>query len=163
MMAKYLGIILVSGAISLYGAYLSGKIQEQIALRKALYDLLLHIKCCIDNGALPLPQIYSLFKNPVLEKYGILEYLKRAGTDGIKAALNESTVKIDENIKSLYVQLSDTLGKSAFRTTESETLSRYISLIEIEEQKLIKNDQAKKELYKKLGILCGLMAALVLV
>lgn len=162
-MIKYIGIIIISGAISLYGAHLSGKVQEEIALRKAFYELLVYIKCCIENGNLPLPEIYSSFKNEIFEKYGISHNLKSQSTDAMKTALYECPVKIDSSVKSLYIQLSDSLGKSPFRLAESETLARYISLVEIEEKKLIKNDLAKKELYRKLGILCGLMAALILV
>ena len=154
---------MISVAISLFGAHLSGKVQEEIALRKALYEFLVYTKCCIENGNLPLPEIYSSFKNEIFEKHGITDNLKKSQTNAIKNALDNCPVKLDPAIKSLYFKLSESIGKSHFRVAESETLARYISLVEIEEKKLLKNDLAKKELYKKLGILCGLMAALILV
>lgn len=162
-MMKYTGIILLSGAISMYGAHLSNKVKEETAVRKALYDLLIHIKCCMENGALPLDKIYKSFDSKVLEKTGFLQKLKSGKSDSFYFALTESSIRISEEIRELYLQIAQAVGKSRFRTEETEQLSRYMSLIQMREAPIMKKDEARQELYKKLGVLCGLLAALLLV
>ncbi len=162
-MMKYAGIILLSGAISMYGAYLSNKVKEETAVRKALYDLLMHIKCCVENGALPLDKIYKSFDNKILEKTGFLANLKSGKSDAFYFALTQSGIRISEEMRELYLQIAQAVGKSRFRAEESEQLSRYMSLIQMREASIMKKDEARQELYKKLGILCGLLAALLLV
>lgn len=162
-MMKYAGIILLSGAISMYGAYLSNRVKEETAVRKALFDLLLHIKCCVENGALPLDEIYKSFDSKILEKTGFIAKLKGGKSDAFYIALTQSGIRVSEEIRELYLQTAQTVGKSRFRAEEAEQLSRYISLIQMREASVMKKDEARQELYKKLGVLCGLLAALLLV
>ena len=59
-MVKYIGILLVSGAISLYGAHLAAVRTEKAKMRGELLELLARIKHGIENGALPLADIYAV-------------------------------------------------------------------------------------------------------
>ena len=64
---------------------------------------------------------------------------------------------------SIYLNLAGILGKSRSGKTEAENLSRYLAEIEKEEEKLIKSDESKIVLYRKLGILAGILAALIFI
>ncbi len=163
MIIKYAGIILVSGGISMIGYHKAHKIKENIMTRKALYELVLYIKSCIEEASMPLFHIYALFENKHLEKIGFTEILKVGSTSSFKSALNNAQLYIPDSLMKIYLSLAESLGKSRSAKNESELLSRYIKSIEKEEEKLIKDDETKIQLYKKLGVLTGLLAALILV
>lgn len=162
-MIKYAGIILLSGAISMYGAHLSLAVKEKAEMRTALLELVIRIKNEIEIGAVPMNDIFSLYENKYLEKIGFLSALKSGKPNAFSDAVDTVRSILPESLAKLYVNLAESLGKSRFKTAESEMLARYISQIEAEEKRLAENDLSKIELYRKLGILCGLMTALILV
>lgn len=162
-MLKYAGIVLISGAISLYGAHLSYRLRRAGQIRGALYELLLHIKNGIDNGALPLDDIYAGFYNKLLDECGFLTPLKSRTPGALANALTNSDLRLPAEMERLYASLAGQLGKSGFRKSESERLARYMALIGLEEEKLRKTEEVRQVLYRKLGLLCGLFAALILI
>lgn len=162
-MLKYCGIVLVSGAISMYGAYLAGRLGKNRALREALYELLIHIKAGIDYGAAPLSDIFASFQNELLESVGFTPILKDGSHDAFRKAIESEVIKLPNEISKLYESLAASLGKSGLSKVESELVARYMSLISTEEDKLSKKEQVKQVLYRRLGLLCGLFAALLLI
>lgn len=163
MVIKYAGIILVSGGISMIGYHKAFKIKENITTRKALFELVLYIKNCIEEASIPLAHIYSSFENKHLEKVGFTAFIKNNSTSSFEGALETIKYSLSDNMMKIYLSLAKELGKSRSAKNETELLSRYIKLIEKEEEKLIKDDDTKIQLYRKLGILTGLLAALILV
>lgn len=161
-MLKYIGIILVSGAISLYGAHRSFLLKAWRSEREALYELLVYIKNGIDNGALALGTIYGGFENALLEKKGFTSLLKSGAPDAFSRALEQSELRLCGETRRLYETLAANLGKSGFHAAESEQLTRYMNLIREENRKLDESEEIRQVLYRKLGILCGLLAALLL-
>ena len=162
-MLKTIGIILVSCAISLYGAHLSGKMRRDAQRREGLYELLAHIKTCIDNGAPPLQDIFSSFRNEPLRACGFLETLQSGEPGAFPAALQHPELHLPPETARLYEAFAESLGKSGFRQTESELVARYMALIRPEEEKCKKAEEVRRVLYRKLGLLCGLLAALIFI
>ena len=162
-MLKLTGIILISGAISMYGAYLSGNVKKSRAFRKGLAELLIHIKNGIDNGGIPLAEIYASFSCKALERCGFLAVLKDGKSESFSRALKGCEIKLAPEVSEIYERLSKDLGKSSSGKSESEKLARAIAIAEKEEKKLDAEDLSKIELYSKLGVLCGILAALLLI
>ncbi len=161
-MLKYAGIIIISGAISMYGAYLSSRIIQQKRIRAALLELLVYIKSNIENAALPLETIYKNFSDKHLDKCGFTEKLQSARPDALLYALESTDIISGKRIKDLYTCIAKDIGTSPFRKVEADKLSAAISLIRSETEKLDKNDDSKSELYRRLGILSGLLSAILL-
>ena len=161
-MLKIIGILLVSGAISLYGAHLSILRRQNAALRAELLELLVRIKNGIENGGLPLADIYAGFNGGITEKRGFCRVLKSGVPDAFARALDEVRAFLPEEYIKIYTALAENLGKSGFRKAECEALTRAIADITVLEKKYAAQDEAKCVLYRKLGVLCGLLAALIL-
>lgn len=161
-MLKIIGILLVSGAISLYGAHLSAVRRQNAALRAELLELLVRIKNGIENGGLPLTDIYAGFNGKITEKRGFCRVLKSGVPDAFARALDEVRAFLPEEYIKIYTALAENLGKSGFRKAECEALTRAIADITVLEKKYAAQDEAKCVLYRKLGVLCGLLAALIL-
>ncbi len=161
-MLKYIGILLVSGAISLYGAHLSVLRRQNAALRAELLELLVRIKNGIENGGLPLADIYARFNGGITEKRGFCRVLKSGVPDAFARALDEVRAFLPEEYIKIYTALAENLGKSGFRKAECEALTRAIADLSALEKKYAAKDDAKCVLYRKLGVLCGLLAALIL-
>lgn len=161
-MLKYIGILLVSGAISLYGAHLSVLRRQNAALRAELLELLVRIKNGIENGGLPLADIYAGFNGGITEKRGFCRVLKSGVPDAFARALDEVRAFLPEEYIKIYTALAENLGKSGFRKAECEALTRAIADLSALEKKYAAKDDAKCVLYRKLGVLCGLLAALIL-
>ena len=161
-MLKIIGILLVSGAISLYGAHLSVLRRQNAALRAELLELLVRIKNGIENGGLPLADIYAGFNGGITEKRGFCRVLKSGVPDAFARALDEVRAFLPEEYIKIYTALAENLGKSGFRKAECEALTRAIADLSALEKKYAAKDDAKCVLYRKLGVLCGLLAALIL-
>ena len=124
--------------------------------------LLYRIQNGIENGGLPLADIYNGFEAEQLEKRGFCQILKSGKPEALAQAVEAIRAYLPEECASCYGTLAKTLGKSASRKTESTVLARYIGEISALEKKYAVEDEAKCVLYRKLGILCGLFAALIL-
>lgn len=161
-MVKYIGILLVSGAISLYGAHLAAVRTEKAKMRGELLELLARIKNGIDNGALPLADIYAGFHGETLEKRGFCTVLKSGVPDAFSKALAGVKKDLPEECAANYAALAAVLGKSGCCKTESAQIARYSGILTALEARYAKDDAAKCVLYRKLGALCGLFAALIL-
>ena len=161
-MLKYIGIILISLSVSMYGTYLSVKIRERKDIRNALLELLIYIKRSIENTYLPLDEIYKNFSNKSLEKIGFTKELCSGKKDAFLSAINIANAYLNNKLIELYHSISLSLGKSYSGNLESQKLAGYILMIEEECKTLDKEDNSKRELYRKLGLLCGLFAAIIL-
>jgi len=161
-MLKITGIILISAGITMAGCYKAHKVKEGILTRKALYGLILHIKSKIESSAARLPEIYSSYDSAFLNKTGFTIHLKKGEIDAFSKALDCTPLNLPLSLLKTYKELASKLGKSRSVTEEARLLDDYACEIRAEEEKIIKNDEAKLVLYRKLGIIAGLLAALLL-
>ena len=162
-MLKFAGIILVSGAVSLMGANKASAIKENISARRELLGLLIHIKRSIEHTSTPLNIIYGTFESKALERCGFSELLKSGRTDAFKDALCSSRLVLPEKTAVLYKEIAENIGRSCFKKKELDVLERYIPQISAVDDELEKEDLSKIKLYRKLGILFGILAAVILI
>lgn len=162
-MLKLAGIILISGGIAMAGFYKAFRIKESINIRKALFGFILRVQTSIESEKLSLNDIYLSYNNTVLDKTGFTEILKSGNENPFLHALEESELKLNKGIYEIYRDIAENLGKSRIAREESERLKRYISIIEKSEEELIKKDESAFILYRKLGILTGILAVIILI
>ena len=161
-MLKYAGIIFISVSISMYGAYLSNRVKERKEVRNALLELLVHIKRSIDSTSVPLYEIYKSFSSKTLEKTDFLNVLSSGEASALLSAIDTVSQHLNEKLKETYISVASSLGKSCSAESESQKLASAIMFIKEEGAKLDKEDDSKRELYRRLGVLCGLLAAVIL-
>ena len=162
-MFKIVGIVCVSVSIGMYGLYKAHTIKANILFRRSLLELLIHIKNCIDTSGMPLCEIFSSYQNDVLQRAGFLEKLCTGQKDAFETALKECSYSLGEQTGQLYFELAEELGKSKHKKRETELLERFILLIRQKQEALEKDDEAKCVLYSKLGVLCAILFAIILI
>ncbi len=161
-MLKLFGILLVSSAITLYGLCRAKDLERQKKNRHALAALMLHLQNGISHGGLPQETLYASFHNEQLEKEGFCAILRNGEPGALTQALEQTKLGLSDNMRTHYLELAEGLGKSGFRAVESERLARFLGEIAVENEKSDKEDAARQMLYKRLGLLGALLAALLL-
>ncbi len=161
-MIKYIGIILTSGAISMCGAFASCKIKSTSYQRKGLIELLYAIKSGIEYGGTALEEIYSHFENTALEKCGFIGILRQGQSNALENALNCTGLLLSDSDKALFFEFAKKCGKGFYAGNEKQLCSRYIALCELLDKKCSADENTKCMLYRRLGILCGLLFAVIL-
>lgn len=160
-MMRIFGIILISVSISLYGSFLSHNLKKAANQRKALLELLMLAKSAFANG-IALSKVFDSFSNAELEKCGFLSVLKSGCEKPFSKAISESGILLSPKLKELYLELGENMGTSPFSSNESDKLSFYLERIKLEEAKMSENEEARRVLYNKMGVLAGVLAALLL-
>lgn len=162
-MIKYVGIILVSGALSMYGSLIANKVLNTGKQRRAIIELLYCIKNGVAFGKVPLENIFASFESPILEKCGFLVLLKSKYPDALVKACNCENLCLPHDEKNLLCSFASECGKSAFYENEALLCQRYIEIFEQKEKALHTEETNKAHLYSRLGILLGLVLALMLI
>ena len=161
-MIKYIGIMLISGALSMYGAFAAARIRTRAAQRKGLIGLLHSIKSGIEFGGAPLEEIYGVFECSALEKSGFCEILRRGSPDSFENAMQCPGLRLGEKEYALFCEYAAKCGKSSSIQNEKQLCERYISLAQNLDDGLCREENSKCALYTRLGVLAGLTAALIL-
>ncbi len=162
-MMKYIGIILVSCSVSMYGAVMANKIKNIGKQRRAIIELLYTIRNSIEFGCVSLDKTFSSFHNDVLDKCGFTKILSSPYPDALSRAFESDCIILPENERLLLQAFAKECGKSAFSQNETKLCTRYINLMERNETEMLKIEKNKSALYSKLGILCGLLTAIILI
>ena len=129
-------------------------------MRDEFSDFIKHVESCIRYGGTSLERIYCSYSSPLLDKYGFTMGLRNGYTkDLVKNTLfllsESEQAKADEFLKSL--------GKSRYREKETELCSYFCNMFEDMAKKLLKEDETKILLYKKLGLIAALMTAVIFI
>lgn len=162
-MIKYIGIILISGASSMYGSLLANKILNTGKQRRAIIELLYAIKNGISFGNVPLESIFESFENPVLSKCGFLSLLKSKHPDALVRASKCKNLNLPNDEKNLLITFACECGKSPFYENEALLCQRYIEIFEQKDKTVCIEEKNKANLYSRLGLLCGIVFALMLI
>lgn len=161
-MIKIIGIVFVTISLSVAGYLKAISIKEDIAVRKSLYELILLIKNRISTGGISLFDIYKDFSSEVLTKHGFTQKLTSKESNSLLYSLSTTDLRLPEEYKKLMCDFAADLGKSPYIKSELEQLDRYIYSVEKMNDELLKKDSARLILYKKLGLLGGLLAGIIL-
>ena len=160
---KIAGTCLVVCGTTFSGYLRAKKIKEQIMLRKSLYKLLLHIKKGISGDGMGLKEIYSSFDSAFPEKTGFLDILKSDRENPLNDALETVRTYLPEELYNIYQEFSENLGKSRSGECEVQLILRYEDIILKKEESYIQKDETEIQLCKKLGLLAGIIAAIVFI
>ncbi len=161
-MLRLIGILLISVSLSLYGAYASARLAENAACRAELAELLFAVRTGIDHGALPLAEIYRSFSFRRLARIGFDRVLLAKPDASLADALEKAKPYLDGDVYELYADFASKLGKSGHVSAESALCDRYGALINEKEKSIRAREDVKRLLYRRLGLLAGLTAALIL-
>lgn len=162
-MIRLIGIAMIALSFCYGGILVSDRIRQSQKKKKALMELLYHIQVNIAHGPVPLQDIFFSFSNEPLEQCGFLPLLRKNGPNALTEALRQCrSLGLTAEERELYGTFAERLGKSGFPESESE-----LCLRTIEEAKHIAEKNAEKEiqradLYRRLGPVCGLFVAALL-
>ena len=121
------------------------------------------IKNGIEYGGAPLDEIFGVFHSPELEACGFEEILKSRVPDALEKAMNCNGLIIGKKESDLFCEFASKCGKSGFSENERKLCERYTALAEALDKSLCAEEATRCELYRRLGVLCGLLFALIAV
>lgn len=155
-MLRYAGIALFSGGICLLGITKSAYFKEQILIRKEILRLLCSIERKVAYGK-SKDDIIKEFNSGILERCGFLSFLKAGNFKDIKE------LPIDGEDAGMLSDFYSNLGKRRSANDEAAYVKAFIR--EFEECGTRKTNKliTKAKLYKKLGLILALTAAILFI
>lgn len=161
MTIKYLGILAISCAISVFGAIKASEIKHKSEARKEILHFLMHVETGIKYGSSSLAEIYDSFKSDLLDKCGFTNIIRQGPpyTFSVEGSFSELSKEENSYLSEFFTKI----GKSYSREEEIKLCRYYISVFELFYEESKKNDKSKAVLYRKLGIICALLAAIILI
>ncbi len=160
-MIKYIGIALLSSCVALYGNMKSQQVKEAMSIRNSIIKLLHTIQSSIQYGGTVKSRIYYQFHDENLEKCGLLPLLKSAHPD--EFSIEKSLSLLEKEERCMLTGFFTQLGKSVSCKNEAEVCRRFINEFECAGEEFEKSRKAKTMLYKKLGIICALVTAVIFI
>lgn len=159
-MLKYIGIFLISVSVSAYGAVLSRQLKDALAIRKEITVLLKSIEHGIKYGSKPISEILSGCTLHNLRKCGFIDAL---ADNSIEFATETYLGILTQDERKKICDFFNNLGRSSYREKELEYCKGFIEYFENCERSSEKEVAAKAVLYSKIGIICGILAAIILI
>lgn len=160
-MLKYIGIFILSLSVSAYGAVLSKQMKDTHELRSEITTLLRNIEHGIKYGSKPLSDILAECNLQRLGKSGFIYSL--ISEQNIKEAIDASLNGLTKEEKHKLYNFFTSIGKSTNSERELVLCRSYIEDFEAFEKKSLQEISTKATLYKKIGIICGIMAAIIFI
>lgn len=160
-MIKYIGIALLSSCVALYGNMKSQQVKEAMSIRNSIIKLLHTIQSSIQYGGTVKSRIYYQFHDENLEKCGLLALLKSTQPD--EDSIEKCLCLLEKEERRMLTSFFIQLGKNVSSKSEAQSCQRFINEFERAGEEFEKSRKAKKVLYKKLGIICALVTAVIFV
>ena len=160
-MIKYLGIMLISSGVFIFGNAKSSELSHAKKLSSELLDLFrtLERELTFENNS--KLEIFSHFSGKLLNECGFIDALKH--DTNYKVAINSHLYALDKKEKELLIEFFSEFGKSISRKKEADRCKSFIAEFEqaVKQSSILR--QNKAILYRKLGIICALMTAVILI
>lgn len=160
-MVRYIGILILASSLSAYGSLLSLSLKSSNNLRKEIILLLRNIERCIKFKSCPVTEEIKNCNSPMLKKCGFCECLYR--DDNAKAAVNSTLHTLSSKDREMLCEYFSTIGKSRYTEQELKTCRYYIEYFEQTQVQSEKDISTKINLYKKLGLLSGILTAIIFI
>lgn len=160
-MIKYIGIFILSCSISLYGAVLSNILKEKHAIKKEITILLKKIERSILYNSKSCIDTVRQCNLPMLEKSGFCKNF--SGCDDANIVINTHLSILDAEDRNMLCEFFSKLGKSSFCEYELKNLKYCLDYFEKSLADSEKNVNTKVILYKKIGLLAGILAAIIFI
>ena len=166
---KVCGVVLVVFATSAYGFMMSGDLQKRLSQLYELKKIMFLLKGEISYGATPLLEACSniakrvkapfcevLYNISVSEEKTIKEIWKTNFSDGFKY------MNLNGEDKERLLLLGDSLGLSD-KETQSRVISLYLEELEMSIKALNEMLPKKTRVYRCLGVVSGIMLAIIII
>lgn len=160
-MIKYLGIILISSGVFIYGNLKSSELSYAKKLSFELLDFLRTLERELTFENYSKHEIFRQFSGKTLNECGFIDALM-FGTDSTDA-VNAHLGALDKNEKEILIDFFKEFGKSISRKKEADRCRSFEATFEQAVKQAGNHRQNKALLYRKLGIICALMTAVILI
>ena len=160
-MFKYIGILLISVSVSAYGTVMSKNIKKATAVRQEICQLLKEIENGIRYGSRPVIETVRSINLPLLSASGFITALSDENLP--QNAVNSYLGMISQQEKEKLYEFFSKLGKSTYKEKELTLCSSCIVFFENILKQSLKESASKELLYKKIGIIGGILAAIILI
>jgi len=161
-MIRILGIVVFSVSVSLCGFLMSHSLSSKARKRREFIELIYAIKNGIQYGKLSLREIFSSFSGNELKKCGFLKALCENENASIEEVLTDFPTGLTDKENELIFAFAKECGKSTFSEEEIKNCERYVLLLEALDKQLSSEENTKKLVYGKLGILAGILSCILL-
>lgn len=160
-MLKYIGILILACSISAYGTFLSSSLKATYNLRKDIIQLLKDIERSIKYGNVPIIEAIKSCKHPNLQKSGFCNIF--SGCENAEFAINSTLYSLSEKDKEMLSNFFSRLGKSAYGEYELKNCRFFIEYFEKTQADSEKEITSKSLLYKKIGLIIGILSAIIFI
>ena len=160
-MIKYIGILILSCSLSVYGAILSDSLKQSHNLKKEITELLRNLERNILYGSKSCVEIIRECNLPLLTKSGFTDAF--SGCDNAELTISTYLSSLSANDRQMLGEFFSRLGKSAFCEYELKNLRYYLDYFEKTLEDSEKNVNSKVILYKKIGLIAGILAAIIFI
>ncbi len=161
-MIRIFGIALFSVSVSLFGFLMSLRISTKARKRREFIELIHSIKNGILYAKLSLHEIFCLFSATELKKCGFTKALCENENASLEEVLIDFPPGLSEKENELIFGFARECGKSTFSEEEIKNCERYSALLEALDKQLTTEENTKKLVYGKLGILAGILSCILL-
>ncbi len=160
-MLKYAGITLLSASIAVFGLIKSSEIKKALAIRKDVIGLLYAIENALQFGGKTKDCIFKSFNCNTNELKAFLASM----LDGqnVHEYVKVHLCSLTDEDKKLLSDFFINFGKSTKCESELESLRHFIAEFERIGKQTEKEQQGKILLYRKLGIIIALLAAVIFI
>lgn len=159
MTVRYIGILLIFLASTVFGFALAGSAKTKLKNNDGLIFLIRHIRQKIGYFKSTPREIYETFENQELRRAGFTEILCREGLS--EAIERVDCFDLDENTEVALREYAQKIGKTPLG--EQIAASDYLlELLEANQKHLCEEYPAKNKVYSSMGMLFGIMAVILL-
>lgn len=159
-MLKHAAMLIIFSVFSYGGFYFASVETKKISLCDAVISLIRYIRQRAEYYRQPPDGIYSSFSNPVFEKSGFGECLRKHGLESALMQYKEA-LGYDEFTFSALVTFAADIGKLPLEE-QLCSCDYVISILEENSSKLKSEYPKKQKLYRSLGICIGVSIIIIL-
>lgn len=159
MPIRYFGILLVFAASTVFGFSMASSAGTRLRNNEGLIFLIRHIRQKIGYFKSTPSEIYASFENRDLEKNGFCKVLCEKGL--LEAIERVNCFELDENCENALKEYAGQIGKTPLGDQIS-SCDYLIELLETGQKRLCEEYPAKRKVYSSMGMLFGIMAAIML-
>lgn len=159
-MLKYFGILLIFSGCSFAGFLLALKKKKDICYIEAMIEFIKYIKFKVIYFRSELCEIYDGFDNKFLGNCGYLQRLRKEGMEKVTKEYSGRFFVREHEYEAL-ISFTMSIGKSAWEN-QVEMCDKLIILLEKYYTELNEKYPNEKKLLSSLGIIAGLLFAVIL-
>lgn len=157
IMFKYLGIAMISCSISMYGAYLSNKISMRSKFRSEMIDFIDGIEMSLKYDKKTLFDIYSSIPKKYISDSGFYDALISGGFENWLKTCDILCDIEKDKLSDFFASIGKSKTADGGISLCQSTKAILIGILDKSEQE----DKSKCFLYKKLGLICSLVSAII--